>query len=579
MNQKHLFFIPLGLLLLVALTGGWFISSQLELWSKNYLKDELSEVANISVSIFKKDISEDNLSLYTPSDWDTFVDGLPFSDLNHRITLIASDGTVLGDSKLTESEISRTSNHANRPEVKLALDSGYGEAGRYSKTLGLDMYYVAVSFEHHEFRGVLRIANPKSYSHQLIYDVKVIILVVSSVGIFLLACIFIFTSRYIRNFINEQRETQESVIASRTKEIELLSKLANMLAACNSIAEAQKVVGDIVPHITGELNGAVGLIRESRNQVEIKLTWGADWSGAKVYSPDECWSLRKGKYHLEQDNFSNLPCPHMDGVKHHQGLCVPLIAHGNTIGIMHWSLDNELTNEKLQLMFAVAEHLGMALANLTLQEKLRDQAFKDPLTSLFNRRYFIDFIEKQMMIAKREAKPFTLLMLDLDHFKRFNDNFGHDAGDYVIRTMANLLSNNVREEDVICRIGGEEFAIVLPSTTLEEATLLAEKVCNLVRDLHLHFQNTSLGRLTLSIGLSTFNKDTFNSQALIKQADIALYQAKNNGRDRYLIYSPDRMMSKTQSRLSVKESEKEQESDVETTAINYAKSDRRKFKS
>lgn len=140
-----------------------------------------------------------------------------------------------------------------------------------------------------------------------------------------------------------------------------------MLAACNSINEAQQVVEDVILRILGQVNGAMTMIRPSRNQLEIKLDWGGEWPGAKAYAPDECWALRKGKYHLSHENFASLLCSHMDGIEDDHSLCIPLIAHDNTISIMHFDMgERTFDHATMQLAFTVAEHLGLALASLNL---------------------------------------------------------------------------------------------------------------------------------------------------------------------------------------------------------------------
>lgn len=150
-------------------------------------------------------------------------------------------------------------------------------------------------------------------------------------------------------------------------------------------------------------------------------------------------------------------------------MCIPLTAHGNTIGMLHLCLDgtDALADDTKRLAFTIAEHLGLALANLRLQEKLRSQAMRDPLTGLFNRRYFEEAFEKELSEASHKNTPISLLMLDLDHFKRFNDNFGHDAGDYALKEVANLLIREVDEEHIVCRLGGEELAIIAPNCTIK----------------------------------------------------------------------------------------------------------------
>ncbi len=223
-----------------------------------------------------------------------------------------------------------------------------------------------------------------------------------------------------------------------------------------------------------------------------------------------------------------------DAIQDGQTLCVPLTAHGNTVGMFHlyFAHKKQIEEEVQQLAFTIAEHLGLALANLGLQQKLRSQALSDPLTGLFNRRYFEETIESVWMKSQQDGQPFSLLMLDLDHFKRFNDNFGHDAGDYVLKEVAKLLMEKSRDEDVVCRLGGEELAILSPNTDSEASTLLANDIVESVANLHLELKGLSLGQLGVSIGITTYPNFIGPPEALVKEADKALYLAKDQGRSR-----------------------------------------------
>jgi diguanylate cyclase (GGDEF)-like protein len=363
-------------------------------------------------------------------------------------------------------------------------------------------------------------------------DLKFILYAVMACSMVVLITSSWISQRKILQVVNHERQLQESRIEKSTREIELLHQLANMLAACNTIKEAQVVVADIIPRILGDINGCVSIMRESRNQLEVKLDWGGEWPASKVYTPNDCWALRKGKYHLSQEKHHNLVCNHMNSVLDDgTTMCVPLTAHGNTVGMFHLHFPEQDVQESTkQLAFTLAEHLGLALANLSLQEKLRSQAMRDPLTGLFNRRYFEEVMDKEWSKASQEQSSLSLLMLDLDHFKRFNDNFGHDAGDYVLKEVANLLTRTISDNHVACRLGGEELAIICPETSIQHSLDIANEIVEQVRELHLDMKGLSLGQLGVSIGVVTFPDLNASPDELVKVADTALYQAKDNGR-------------------------------------------------
>jgi diguanylate cyclase (GGDEF)-like protein len=165
-------------------------------------------------------------------------------------------------------------------------------------------------------------------------------------------------------------------------------------------------------------------------------------------------------------------------------------------------------------------------------------AITDPLTGLFNRRRFDDVLKREFAITKRYATPLSCLMVDVDHFKRINDLYGHDAGDRVLCGVASRLSARLREVDTAARFGGEEFALLLPQTPKQGATVVAERIAAAVRRDHFEFADGSAS-VTVSVGVAD-SRDVSGSapEALVKAADSALYLAKSRGRDQVVVYSP-----------------------------------------
>lgn len=186
-------------------------------------------------------------------------------------------------------------------------------------------------------------------------------------------------------------------------------------------------------------------------------------------------------------------------------------------------------------MRVFTEQIVLALSNLKLRDSLRQQSIRDSLTGLFNRRYLEETLSLEIQRAKRNNSPFSVIMIDLDHFKRFNDTHGHEAGDVVLQTLGGFLKRHVRAGDIACRYGGEEFTLVLPSTTLELAQQRAEELSEGVRSLHIDFNGPSLGPFSLSAGVATFPNHGDGSEMILQAADMALYRAKNEGRDRVMV--------------------------------------------
>jgi diguanylate cyclase (GGDEF)-like protein len=180
----------------------------------------------------------------------------------------------------------------------------------------------------------------------------------------------------------------------------------------------------------------------------------------------------------------------------------------------------------------VAGQIALAFASLRLRETLREQSIRDPLTGLFNRRIMQESLNRELHRARRKQHPVTVALIDLDHFKRFHDTWGHDAGDLVLKTMAQIFGGHFRTEDVICRYGGEEFSIILPEASIQDAAKRANALRDEVRKLTIRHLDQNLDRVTLSIGLATFPQHGSTAEQLLRIADQCLYQSKAAGRDR-----------------------------------------------
>ena len=492
-------------------------------------------------------IREDSAKFTPELDVDDYIGDLTQANTQMRIQVIDPTGVVIADTDLSDHALARVENHANRPDFQQALETGEGSDVRFSTVTSTDRIYYSKKESINGNDFVIVLSSPMYHLKQMTFELMTIltIMVILSIG-FLVGTSYL-SNRRINLRVEEEQTKQDERIRQRTNEIELMHRLANMLAACNNMVEAQKIVSDVLPRILGNVNGSVSLMRASRNQLVTQLDWGEEWPGSRSFAPDECWSLRKGRVYQSNDEFHTLSCEHMENVGDNQTLCIPLTAHGNTIGIMHLyfgSSEVEIDEITEQLAFSVAEHLGLALANLSLQEKLRSQALSDPLTGLFNRRFFEQKLTEHAMNSATSEQPLSLLMLDLDHFKRFNDNFGHDAGDFVLKEISALLKRGVGDDEIACRLGGEELAVLLPQSNMKQATEFANTLCEAVRSLHLEHKGLSLGQLGVSIGVSTYPKPSSDMESLVKMADQALYMAKDLGRSRVVNYDEYRTHKK-----------------------------------
>jgi diguanylate cyclase (GGDEF)-like protein len=192
-------------------------------------------------------------------------------------------------------------------------------------------------------------------------------------------------------------------------------------------------------------------------------------------------------------------------------------------------------DEREHLAVTAAEYIGLSLVNLRLRMALQQQSIRDPLTGLFNRRFLEETLIREIRRAQRASTTVCVLMLDIDHFKQFNDRYGHAAGDVVLREFAAVLNDGSRGADVASRYGGEEFTVLLPDTTIEGARSKADKVLERTRALRLSFNGIDIGLVTTSIGLAVYPANGEHAEDLLGAADAALYAAKQEGRNRLVI--------------------------------------------
>jgi diguanylate cyclase (GGDEF)-like protein len=255
------------------------------------------------------------------------------------------------------------------------------------------------------------------------------------------------------------------------------------------------------------------------------------------FEPSACWALRTGHPHLVVAGDTTAPCAHAEGVKNTY-LCIPILAQGETLGILHFQSTDEapqLEASELSFKTTFAGQVGLSIANIRLREALRTQSVRDALTGLYNRRYLEEVMDREIRRAGRAGQSLGVLMLDLDHFKRFNDTYGHDAGDAVLREAAAFLLKNVRAEDFVCRFGGEEFVVILPTADLEGARTRGERLQTKMRELSILHQGRSLGMVTFSVGVAAFPEHGMSPKELMAAADAAMYEAKRGGRDRVMV--------------------------------------------
>ncbi len=344
--------------------------------------------------------------------------------------------------------------------------------------------------------------------------------------------------------ITDQRRAAERLedtnvrLNRSSREVKLLNEFNDHLQVCKTIEETQPILKRYGRQLFPNASVSICLISESRNIVEPFAAWGHAATLEKMFAPAECWALRRGKIHVETPCQDGSLCPNTRNCKIKFGYaCIPMMAYGEVLGVMNvcYHSSDELTgggeSHRQRLAQMTADQVALAIANLKLRETLQHQSTRDPLTQLFNRRYLLDNLEREFCRARRGGNLVVALMLDIDHFKRFNDTYGHEAGDLVLQRVGGLLRKSVRSMDLPCRYGGEEFLIVLIDTDEENACKRAEEIRKKISTLTIELGKQPLGNITTSIGIAAFPNHADSIESLLSYADQALYAAKAAGRN------------------------------------------------
>jgi diguanylate cyclase (GGDEF)-like protein len=324
----------------------------------------------------------------------------------------------------------------------------------------------------------------------------------------------------------------------------LTNEMAELLQSSRTMDEFHVVVSRYASHIFENESGAVYVVNPSRSAIELVVRWG-EWeaSGTTVFAPDGCWALRRGRMHRSGGDALGPDCDHATSSSSEAYVCMPMMGQGEALGILHVrqsgsaattksELSAAVAESRVRTIISVAEHVALALANLRLRDTLRMQAIRDPLTGLFNRRHMEESFERELSRAARSSGPVAAVMIDIDHFKRFNDTFGHAAADVVLRDTAALIRARIRPEDIACRFGGEELVLILPEMGVTDAVQCAERLRAAISEQQVHYRGVPLAGITASFGVAAYPAGGTTVEALLRASDEALYSAKHKGRNR-----------------------------------------------
>jgi diguanylate cyclase (GGDEF)-like protein len=331
------------------------------------------------------------------------------------------------------------------------------------------------------------------------------------------------------------------------KDLSVLYRVSQMISARLEPEELYTVLVEVVVKTLGFQEFALLVYDEETKKLNVKIAYGfKDNHRVKELS----FGLGEGisgrvaqkKESIYIKDTSKDPLYlHYKGEKAEEGsfFSLPIISHDRVLGVMNFSRPgtNSFAETDIQLLNSLASQVAVSMENARLYAKTKELSVTDDLTHIYNRRHLQTMLQMEWKRAKRFNRNVSLLMVDVDYFKKYNDAYGHLEGDRVLEEIAGLLSDNIREVDTVARYGGEEFSIILTHTSTPEALQVAEKLCQIVST-HSFKETKKMpeGKITVSIGIANFPENAENIEELINHADIALYKAKNLGRNRVVTY-------------------------------------------
>ena len=319
------------------------------------------------------------------------------------------------------------------------------------------------------------------------------------------------------------------------RQVEQLFEMTDMLQSASDYSDANAVLRATADRLLPDLGGALYIFNNSRDRLDLATSWNLPEGSIveAVIAHSQCWALKRGKPHLNRMGDGALHC------EHHKDsgtvLEMPMIARGEVLGLLRIHANGEDAVARLAKIQGIATALGdamsLALSNIALREKLRNQALRDPLTGLYNRRFMEDTLDRLIHLADRNQNPIAAIMIDLDHFKTLNDQHGHAMGDTVLRAAAAAVTGALRQSDVACRYGGEELIVLLPDCDLECGAAKAETLRQRIEAL----SEIHGARVTASFGVASIPEAASQAGDLVAMADAALYRAKQAGRNRVAV--------------------------------------------
>lgn len=331
-------------------------------------------------------------------------------------------------------------------------------------------------------------------------------------------------------------------LETQSRQLILLCEMNELLQAANCDKDIYTIIKNYVRTLFPNTSGALYVLNDALSLIQDVATWGDSVRSEHSFSPDMCWALRLGRIHSCNSSTKELYCQHVTAGDQLNSLCSPLSAGSKTLGLLYieeraespgaLSSEGIINSNTEYVLSTIAKHSGLALANVKQRQKLGTQAVYDSLTGLFNRRYMEETLKRELSRVTRKKNPLGLIMADIDHFKNFNDSYGHAAGDALLRSLGTFLKEHIRREDIACRYGGEEFVLIMPESSLENTKRRAEQIREEIKQLRVWHHGNLIDSVNISMGVVVFSEHGSSAETLLESADKALYKAKREGRDR-----------------------------------------------
>ena len=356
-----------------------------------------------------------------------------------------------------------------------------------------------------------------------------------------------------------QQRTEEltrtvQALKRRNFEADTMSRLGDLLQACEEDKESYAIISSLCEQVFSCHSGFLALYEEGTEVFKAKAVFGEFPNPEIEFESKDCWALRIGSTHMIHNSELNAVCGHIDKdeLENRYGLCVPIGAKGELFGLLHLLWDTQgRSAENCELEFKnieslakrVTELYALSLSNIKLKAKLHRQSIRDALTGLYNRRYMESSLKREFARAQRKNTGVGVILFDVDHFKNFNDTYGHEAGDQVLRGLGKLLIQFTRSEDIATRYGGEELLLIITDCTPEILQRRAEEIRKSIQELPIQY-NTETLKVTVSGGIACSPDNGTGPEAVVNAADKALYKAKEQGRNQIVLAAEENSINK-----------------------------------